>query len=163
MNEKLFQSFLMGGFECSTHRARSGRRLDVIDATRHDEFAEQDYRRMVSMGMRTARDGVRWHMIETKPYHYDFSSAANQILAAKKTGMQIIWDLFHYGYPDDLDIFSEEFIERFAAFSAAFTNHLLDENIEKPYLCPVNEISFFSWIAGDSGYFILMPKIAATS
>ena len=58
-----FKSFWMGGFECSTHCRRDGRRLDVIDATEHDRFAHQDYARLRRLGLRTARDGVRWHSI----------------------------------------------------------------------------------------------------
>jgi len=153
MNNSLFQSYLMGGFECSTHRNWQGRRIDVIAATRHDEFAEADYARMLEIGMKTARDGVRWHLIEREPYRYDFSSVSNQVRAAGKTGLQIIWDLFHYGYPDDLDIFSAEFPVRFAKFSQAFTRFLLSENNQTPFFCPVNEISFFSWIAGKVGAF----------
>jgi len=153
MNKSLFESYLMGGFECSTHRNWQGRRIDVINATRHDEFAEADYARMLDVGMKTARDGVRWHLVEREPYRYDFSSVSNQVRAAKKTGMQVIWDLFHYGYPDDLDIFSTEFPVRFAKFSEAFTGFLLSENNQTPFFCPNNEISFFSWIAGDIGAF----------
>jgi beta-glucosidase/6-phospho-beta-glucosidase/beta-galactosidase len=103
--------------------------------------------------MKTARDGVRWHLIEREPERYDFSSVLNQIRAAKKTGIQIIWDLFHYGYPEDVELFSPEFCRRFARFSAAFAELLLSENSETPFFCPVNEISFFSWIAGDVGGF----------
>jgi beta-glucosidase/6-phospho-beta-glucosidase/beta-galactosidase len=151
--KNLFQSFLMGGFECSTHRKRGGARLDLIASTRHDEFAEADYERLLKIGMKTARDGVRWHLIEREPYVYDFSSLENQVQAAQKTGIQIIWDLFHYGYPDDLDIFSPEFIERFARFSAA-TGTFLHSQINQPlFLSPVNEISFFSWAAGEVGIF----------
>jgi len=154
MEKKLFQSFLMGGFECSTHRRRRGsERLDLIESTRHDEFAEDDYERLSKMGMRTARDGVRWHLIEREPFVYDFSSLENQVRAMQNTGIQIIWDLFHYGYPDDLDIFSPEFIERFAAFAAATAEYLQSETDGKLFICPVNEISFFSWIAGDAAHF----------
>ncbi len=153
MNKKVFKGFLMGGFECSTHRNYKGKRIDVIAGTRHDEFAEADYARLMSAEMKTARDGVRWHLIEREPYKYDFSSITNQVRAAKQTGIQIIWDLFHYGYPEDLDIFSPEFPIRFAGFAEAFTKFLLSENSETPFFCPVNEISFFSWIAGDVGMF----------
>jgi beta-glucosidase/6-phospho-beta-glucosidase/beta-galactosidase len=153
MSKSIFQSYLMGGFECSTHRNWQGRRIDVIAATRHDELAQADYARMLEIGMKTARDGVRWHLIEREPYRYDFSSVSNQIRAAKKTGMQVVWDLFHYGYPDDLDIFSTEFPVRFAKFSEAFTRFLLSENNQAPFFCPINEISFFSWIAGRVGAF----------
>jgi len=153
MSKSIFQSYLMGGFECSTHRNWQRRRIDVIAATRHDELAEADYTRMLEIGMKTARDGLRWHLIEREPFRYDFSSVSNQIRAARKTGMQVIWDLFHYGYPDDLDIFSTEFPLRFAKFAEAFTQFLMSEINQTPFFCPVNEISFFSWIAGRVGAF----------
>jgi hypothetical protein len=38
-NTSQFRSFFLGGFECSTHRLRSGKRLDLIRSTRHDELA----------------------------------------------------------------------------------------------------------------------------
>ena len=38
--------------------------------------------------------------------------------AARDEGVQVIWDLCHYGWPDDLDIFSPQFVERFARFCA---------------------------------------------
>jgi beta-glucosidase/6-phospho-beta-glucosidase/beta-galactosidase len=143
----------MGGFECSTHRRHGGRRLDLVESTRHEEFAEDDYERLVKMGMRTARDGVRWHLIEREPLVYDFSSLERQIRAMRNTGIQIIWDLFHYGFPDHLDIFSPEFIKRFARFAAATAEFLQSETDGTLFICPVNEISFFSWIAGDAGHF----------
>jgi beta-glucosidase/6-phospho-beta-glucosidase/beta-galactosidase len=152
-NSTPFKSFFMGGFECSTHRDRSDRRLDLIESTRHDQFAEADYTRMIELGMLTARDGIRWHLIEPEPFKYDLKSLENQVAAAKRTGIEVIWDYFHYGYPDDLDIFSPEFIERFAAFSGAVTEYLITELGNKLFVCPINEISFFSWIAGDKGLF----------
>src|SRR5215204_289348 len=158
MRKKLFQSFLMGGFECSTHRRRCGQRLDLIESTRHEEFAEDDYQRLVKIGMRTARDGVRWHLIEREPFVYDFSSLENQVRAMQNTGIEIIWDLFHYGFPDDLDIFSPNFIERFTRFCVA-TVEFISSRIKPPlFLCPVNEISFFSWAAGEVGIFYPYEK-----
>lgn len=143
----------MGGFECSTHRIRSGRRLDMIAATRHDELAEADYRRLREIGIAAARDGLRWHLIEKEPGQYDFSSLISQVRAARTTGVQIVWDFFHYGYPDWLDLLSDEFVPRFAAFSRAAAEFLVSE-IDRPlHFCPVNEISFFSWAAGRAGVF----------
>src|SRR5882757_4047485 len=100
MKSEIFHSFLMGGFECSTHRIRKGKRLDMIAATRHDEFAKADYERMIAANIRVARDGLRWHLIENEPFQFHFSSLQNQVKAARETGIQIIWDVFHYGYPD---------------------------------------------------------------
>lgn len=143
----------MGGFECSTHRLRSGRRLDVIGATGHDRFALQDYVRLADLGMRTARDGLRWHLIETSPGVYDFSSVGPMIAAANQAGVEVIWDLLHYGWPDDLDIFSREFVDRFVAFSRAFAEFAAPRTDGPLWVVPVNEISFFAWAAGDIGIF----------
>src|SRR5947199_4884071 len=111
----IFNTFFQAGFECSTHRPRHGRRLDLIAATQHDTFARQDYRRLREQGIGTARDGIRWHLIERSPYQYDFSSALPMVCAAQDEGVQVMWDLCHYGWPDDLDIFSPAFIDRYAA------------------------------------------------
>lgn len=151
MTERFFKSFLTGGFECSTHKRGDSRRIDVITGSRHDIFAAQDYALLADFGMLTARDGVRWHLVERRPYIYDFSSVERQIEAAERASVQVIWDLFHYGFPDDLDLMSEDFASRFAGFTAAFTQLLSAKGISKPYLCLANEISFFAWIAGEVG------------
>ena len=78
----LFRSFYMGGFECSTHRLRSGRRLDVIAATHHDTHVRADYARLQAQGIYTARSGLRWHLIEPRPYQYDFASIRPMLEAA---------------------------------------------------------------------------------
>ncbi|HVF30040.1 MAG TPA: hypothetical protein VNA22_03680 [Pyrinomonadaceae bacterium] len=143
----------MGGFECSTHRDERGRRLDLIASTRHDQFAKADYSRLIELGALTCRDGLRWHLIEVEPLRYDFSSVLTQVRAAKETGIEVVWDYFHYGYPDDIDIFSPRFVERFASFCRAATEFLTAELGESLFVCPVNEISFFSWIAGHIGKF----------
>lgn len=153
MTETLFRSFFMGGFECSTHRLRSGRRLDVIAATAHDRYARDDYQRLVDVGMRTARDGLRWHLIETSPGVYDFSSIRPMLAAARETGIQVIWDVLHYGWPDDIDVFSQAFVDRFAAFSRKFAEIAVGETDGPVWVVPVNEISFFAWAGGEVGIF----------
>jgi beta-glucosidase/6-phospho-beta-glucosidase/beta-galactosidase len=152
MNTGIFRSFVLGGFECSTHRLPSGKRLDLIAATRHDEFAASDYRRLQQYGIRTARDAVRWHRIEHTANQFDFSSALPMFRAARETGMQVIWDLWHYGWPDDIDIFSAEFIHRFRTFAAETAKRLSDYDAS-PLISPINEISFFSWAGGEGGIF----------
>jgi beta-glucosidase/6-phospho-beta-glucosidase/beta-galactosidase len=147
-----FNSFFLGGFECSTHRLRSGKRLDLIDSTGHDRFADADYRRLKSVGIETARDGVRWHLVETSPRRYNFSSVLPLLRAARRNGVQVIWDLCHYGWPDDIDLFSVQFVRRFTAFAREFARVVVAETDGVPYFAPVNEISFFSWAAGEVGY-----------
>ena len=155
-----FRSFWMGGFECSTHRLPrrkamrdfAGVRLDLIAATRHDEFALQDYGRLQSAGIRTARDGVRWYLIEKSRYRYDFSSLLPMLHAARETKTQVIWDLFHYGWPDGINIWGAAFVERFARFARATAEVILEETGAPMYVVPVNEISFVAWGGGDAGF-----------
>src|SRR5918995_5987099 len=118
-SRSLFRSFFLGGFECSSHRRSDGRRLDLLAATGHDRFVRDDYRALAHHGLATARDGFRWHLIETKPDRYDWSSALPMLRAARESGVQIVWDLCHYGWPDDVDIWSPHFIDRFARFAMA--------------------------------------------
>lgn len=148
-----FSSFLIAGFECASPRLRSGRRLDVIEASGHERFAMQDYGRLSPVGFRTVREGVRWHLSEPRPYRYDFSHCERIVQAAVETETQIIWDLCHYGWPDDLDIFSADFIRRFAAFTEAFVVWL-DGRIDlTSCFVPINEPSYFAWAAGEVGIF----------
>ncbi len=146
-------SFFLGGFECSTHRLPSGRRLDLVHSTRHDELAARDYRLLQQYGIRAARDGIRWHLIEQSPGRYDFSSATPMLDAARDTGMDVIWDLWHYGWPDDIDLFSAAFVDRFVRFAAETVARMSDIDSRAPRICLINEISFFSWAAGEGGIF----------
>ena len=148
----LFKSYFQGGFECSTHRLRNGRRLDVIASSQHDRFADHDYRQLAGHGILTVRDGFRWHLIEPSAGAYDWSSIGPMLDAARRSGTQVIWDLLHYGWPDDLDIWRPQFVERFARFAGAAARRVRDSSDDVPFYCPVNEISFSAWGGGDAAY-----------
>jgi len=148
---RTFESFFLGGFECSSHRRLDGKRLDLIAATRHDVFAMQDYMALRRHGIRTIRDGVRWHLIERTAGEYDWSSFLPMLHAAQGAGVQPIWDLCHYGFPDDIDIWSPAFVDRFARFAAALARLVCDETAAPAWYCPINEISFWAWAGGDMG------------
>ncbi len=152
MSRDPFDSFLQAGLECSSHRRRDGVRLDLIRATAHDVHARSDYRQCRELGFRTLRDGLRWHLIEKTPGHYDWSSWMPALEAAEELGMQVIWDLFHYGSPDCLDQAAPDFAERFADFALAAVEVQQSISGRQPLLCPLNEINFLSWAVAD-GYF----------
>ncbi len=148
-----FKSFFMGGFECATHRRRDGRQIDVLTSTRHADRAAEDYRLLAGAGVRTVRDGLRWHLIEQTPGVYDWSSFLPMLDAAIETRTQVIWDLCHWGIPAGLDIFSDEFVTRFAAFAKAAAQ-IVYQSMGRdagpiPFYCPVNEMSFWAWVGGD--------------
>lgn len=147
-----FASFFQAGFECSSHRRRDGVRLDLIRATGHDKAVLGDYRLCAQLGLRTIRDGLRWHLIETAPGRYDWSSWMPALDAAEATGLQVIWDLFHYGAPDHVDQGAEDFPQRFTDFAVAALEVQQSVSRRPPFVCPLNEINFIAW-AVDDGYF----------
>jgi beta-glucosidase/6-phospho-beta-glucosidase/beta-galactosidase len=152
----LFQSFLQGGFESSSQRWHDGRRLDLIAACRHDTFAFEDYSLLRRCGLSTVRDALRWHLIESVPGRYDWSSFLPMLRAAREADIQVIWDLCHYGLPDWLDIWSGDFVPRFAAFAAAAAALVREESGDcgpAPVYAVMNEISFWACYGGDRALF----------
>ena len=147
-----FDSFFMAGFECSSHRRRDGVRLDLIRATGHDRHVVYDYQLCGRLGFKTLRDGLRWHLIEKSPGKYDWSSWLPMLEAAEEAGVQVIWDLFHYGCPDCIDPAADDFRDRFTDFALAAVELQQSISGAPPVLCPLNEINFLAW-AVDEGYF----------
>lgn len=149
----MFQSFWMAGYECSTHINPAGERLDMTAGVQHDAQAESDYALLRTEGIQVARDGLRWHLIDRGRGVYDFSSFKPMFEAAQRQRIQMIWDLCHYGWPDDVDLFSPAFVERFAKFSGAVARFIQERSNDVPFYAPVNEISFFSWAAARDFFF----------
>lgn len=149
----LFPSFFLGGFECSTHRLRGGRRLDLVAGTAHDRFAAEDYARLREAGILAARDGVRWHLVEPEAGRFDFASLVPMLRAAKAAGVTVAWDLLHFGWPDHIDVFAADFPARFARFAAAFAEVHRAEVGGTAFVAPVNEPSFLSFAGGEEGFF----------
>ncbi len=148
-----FQSFLQAGFECSCHRFPDGRQLDLIESTGHAKWAAQDYAAIAALGMRTARDGVRWHLVCPAANVYDWSSLLSLLHAARDSRVEVIWDLCHYGWPAWLDIWSPSFPEAFARYAAATARLIAGETDMPTWYCPMNEISYWSWAGGDMAHF----------
>ncbi|HEV2594195.1 MAG TPA: hypothetical protein VGU01_03235 [Sphingomicrobium sp.] len=149
-----FSSFFQAGFECSSHRRKDGVRLDLIRATSHDKHVEQDYAACRDLGFQTLRDGLRWHLIEKAPGKYDWSSWMPALEAAERIGVQVIWDLFHYGSPDHVSQGASDFPDRFTQFALAAIEVQQSVSSRPPVVCPLNEINFMAW-AVNEGYFPL--------
>jgi beta-glucosidase/6-phospho-beta-glucosidase/beta-galactosidase len=147
----LFHSFWMCGFEAACHKLCTGERIDMLSVTQHDRLVAQDYRLLKTYGLHTVRESIRWYQVD-RDGKYDFSSLLPFILAAQSEGIQVIWSLFHYGFPDDLDIFAPEFVDRYARYCRAVARLIADSSDEVPFYNPINEISFLSWAAGEAGF-----------
>lgn len=151
----VFRSFWMAGFESATHINRRGARLDLIHATQHDALVDEDYARLAAMGIFTARDGIRWHLVE-RAGGFEFASLAPMAHAAGRHGIQVLWNLCHYGWPNDLDVLSPAFSDRFARYCRAVAQFLRDETADPAWYTPINELSFLAYAAGEAG--IIHPR-----
>ncbi len=149
--QALFPSFFGAGFESAYHHRPDGKRVDSVAATQHDTFVFQDYQRLADAGLLVARENVRWYLFEPAPGRYEPQELLRTVRAAAETGITCIWDLFHYGWPDGLDFWSEEMVERAGAYAGAVARCLRDAGIERPFLAPANEINYFAWAGGDKG------------
>jgi beta-glucosidase/6-phospho-beta-glucosidase/beta-galactosidase len=148
----VFDSFFLAGFECATGYNRLEEWIDQVAATGHDQFVDEDYRLLREVGIRAARDGVRWPLVDHRG-RYDFSTVRPFVEASRRNGVAIIWDLFHYGYPEDLDPFSREFTTRFGDYCYAVAKYIGRRTDGTCYFTPVNEPSYFAWAGGHAGLF----------
>jgi beta-glucosidase/6-phospho-beta-glucosidase/beta-galactosidase len=151
-DQPLFRSFWQAGFESASHINGQGVRVDMLGATQHVEHADADYARLSDVGIRVAREGIPWPVVEQRGA-YDVSSVQPIMAAASAHDVQVIWTLCHYGWPDDLEVFSPAFVERFARYCATVARFVRDGSEAIPLYVPINEISFLAWAAGQVGWF----------
>lgn len=148
----MFRSFFFAGFEGATGYNARGEWFDQIAATHHDHHADDDYRQLAEVGIHAAREAIRWPLVD-RHGRYDFSTVRPFVDASRRHHIDVVWDLFHYGYPSDLDIFSEAFVRRFADYCHAAARYICAHQEGTCYFTPVNEPSYFAWAAGEVGRF----------
>ncbi|MBD3581277.1 glycoside hydrolase family 1 protein [Flavobacterium selenitireducens] len=146
----IFKSFLMGGFECADHVNRSGDRINLLKETQHDLRVEDDYIALTKLGINVVREGICWSAVELAPGLFDFSEVGNRMSCAEKHGIQQIWDLIHFGYPDGLYPTHPHFCDRFEQLCIAFADFHSAFSQQQLFVVPINEISFLSWHSGDA-------------
>jgi beta-glucosidase/6-phospho-beta-glucosidase/beta-galactosidase len=151
IESRLFPSFWLAGFESACHINRGGQRLDLVSATQHDRELEADYVRVRDLGFRGMRESVRWHLVD-RGGALDFSTVRPLLEASRRQQVQILWTLCHYGWPEDVDLLSAAFVDRFARYCGGVARLVSEMGEGVPFYTPINEISFFSWAAGETGY-----------
>lgn len=147
----IFPTFFISGFECSTFRWGDRGRRDLSEETQHRTHVEQDYGLLRELGIAVAREGIPWPMVD-RDGHYDFSCLDPVIAAMNRCQILPIWDLCHYGYPDDTDPFADDFAERFARYCRAAAAYVIPRVRGPHFFTPINEITFFSFAGGDWGW-----------
>lgn len=147
----IFPTFFISGFECSTFLWKDKSRRNLVAETQHDKFALKDYEMLRHLGIAVAREGIPWPLVD-KGGVYDFSIIDGMIEAMNIHQILPIWDLCHYGYPDDLDPFTDAFTERFAAYCKAAAEYVIPKLHGPHFFTPINEITFFSFCGGEWGW-----------
>lgn len=149
----MFRSFFLAGFEGSTGYNKNGDWFDQVVATGHDRTVSEDYRDIAKLGMHAARETVRWPLVDLGRGQYDFSSIDPFLQTARRHGVEVIWDLFHYGYPRDLDLLGRDFPQRFADYCFAVARYIDARTEGTCYFTPINEPSFMAFAGGHAGLF----------
>ncbi len=146
-----FKSFWMAGFECTDKLNAFGKRVDFLKTTGHLNMLGEDYDNLNLFKIKTVREGIRWSHVETKPYEYDWSTVNLMMDCGKQKGIQQVWDICHFGYPDDLTPLHPLFAGRFAALCKAFVRFYRSvDPFTTLIITPINEVSFLSWLGGDA-------------
>jgi len=142
----------MAGFECADHRNHYGERVDLLTDTGHLAQLTADYRRIRELNLTTVREGIRWSVVEPRPYEYHWDSVARILEEGRAQGIQQLWDICHFGWPDDISPLHPHFVPRFVALCEAFVRFYRSRNQDSQLIVtPVNEVSFISWLCGEAG------------
>jgi beta-glucosidase/6-phospho-beta-glucosidase/beta-galactosidase len=155
-SDGIFPTFFLSGFECSTFLWQDKGRRNLTVETQHNVRFAEDYQQLRDLGIAVAREGIPWPMVDTNGGDsYDFSALDPMIDAMNACQILPIWDLCHYGYPDDLDPLADadRFTERFARYCRAAAEYVVPRVRQGPgFFTPINEISFFSEMGGGWGW-----------
>lgn len=147
----IFPTFFISGFECSSFLWKDRQRRNLVEETEHHLRASEDYQILRELGIAVAREGIPWPLVD-KGGRYDFSSLDPFIDAMNAAKILPIWDLCHYGYPDALDPFQDDFAEHFAAYARAAAAYVVPRLRGPHFFTPINEITFFSFCGGEWGW-----------
>ena len=145
-----FKSFWMAGYECTDQINAFGNRVDFLNITGHLSKLDHDYEDLSLLKIKTVREGIRWSVVEKTPYIYDFSMVERMIIAGQKNNIQQVWDICHFGFPDDLTPLHPMFARRFSSLCREFVKFYRSIDADGDLIItPINEVSFLSWLGGD--------------
>lgn len=146
----IFRSYWIAGYEGADHI--NGRKVSqcLNHANRHHCKINEDYAALKQFNIHSIRESVGWRLTELNQ-QFHWAALELKAAAAQKHGLQVIWTLMHYGWPQDTDPFSPKFVSRFARYCEAVARKLKTYSDEPPIYQPINEISFLSWAITNTG------------
>jgi hypothetical protein len=129
------------------HKNDSLYRQDEVQLIRHDEFLETDYELLVEAGCVGVRDAAWWYISHPAPGTFNWTWLDRVVTAAEKHSLKLYLDLWHYGYPDWLDMLSPDAPMHFADFARQIAQRY--PSLE--YYCICNEPSLLVEMGGRQG------------
>ena len=118
---------------------RTGERvLDEYALTNHYQYFREDLDRIKSFGVKAMRYGMPWYKAEPEKGKFDWDWIDRAIDHAAGTGVEIIFDLMHYGVPLWLEnqFLNTDYEKHVADWGAAFAYRFKDR---VRYYTPFNE------------------------
>ncbi|WP_454802416.1 amine oxidase [Mucilaginibacter phyllosphaerae] len=150
-NNNPFQSFWMAGFECSDKLNAHRQRVDMLSLTGHLAQSDVDYKHLKHFGISTVREGIRWSFVEAAPYQYNWTEVEKMIRNGIENGIQQVWDICHFGFPDGLSPLDNDFTPRLVNICVSFVKLFRSISInDELIITPINEVSFLSWLGGEA-------------
>ncbi|MBL8134599.1 MAG: beta-galactosidase [Anaerolineae bacterium] len=122
-------------------------RQDEVRLIQHDTRLDEDYALLVGIGCAGIRDAARWYVSHPAPHRFDWGWLDQVVASAEQHGLRLYLDLWHYGYPDWLDLLADDAPAHFAEFAAAIATRypsLID-------YCVCNEPTLMVEMGGRSG------------
>jgi hypothetical protein len=72
---------------------------------------------LAEIGCVGIRDAARWYVTHPAPHTFDWTWLDRVVAAAEKYNLKLYLDLWHYGYPDWLDLMAPDAPDHFAEFA----------------------------------------------
>jgi beta-glucosidase/6-phospho-beta-glucosidase/beta-galactosidase len=158
LSNSIFPTFFFAGFECSTFLWKDGKRKNYIELTGHDQHLKQDYQKLVDLGIGVVREAVPWPFVDLGKGNYDWKILDTILEELNRYKIIPIWDLFHYGLPDNCDPFNDDCHKRFLDYCCAVAERVVANSHGPYFFTPVNEITFYSAAATDMGWMYPFAK-----
>jgi hypothetical protein len=147
----LFRSFWLAGFAAADHLPGLRNIAGALDVHEYRARVEADYATAAEAGIACVHESIGWRRV-ARCGEFDFETVTLRADAARRAGLQVVWTLCHDGWPDDVDIGSVEFVDRFRELATAVARLLTPyANAEAPIYTPINEISFLAWALAETG------------
>ncbi len=158
----LFPTFFLTGFECSSFVWKDRGRRDLAAETQHRQRAREDYAALRDLGIAVAREGIPWPLVD-RGGAYDLAPFVDPLVDAMNAAQVLpIWDLCHYGHPDDVDPFGPDFVDRFARYCRAAAEYVVPRVRGPHCFTPINEITFWGFCGGEWGWVAPFGRDRAT-